>query len=71
MAEYLQRHEKTLEKISAYDEKACAGQYDAIYQFGENVLEQNDVDISRQNTKITGLQQSISLEVANNYPDFC
>ncbi len=71
MAEYLQRHEKTLEKIYAYDEKACAGHYDAIYQFGENVLEQNDVDISRQNTKITGLQQSISLEVANNYPDFC
>jgi acetoacetyl-[acyl-carrier protein] synthase len=71
ITEYLQRHETTLEKIRAYDDNACAGHYDAIYQFGDNVLDENDIGISSQKIEISGLQQEVSLQVSNNYPDYC
>ena len=70
MANFLQRQQVTLEKIKEYDDNACAGRFDAIYQFGENVLDASNIEISNQAIKISGVNQQVSLQVPNNYSDY-
>lgn len=71
MNEYLVRRETTLEAISEYDNDACAGHYNTIYQFGENVLDTTDIEMSGQAMNVSGQQKAVNLDVPNSYADYC
>ena len=71
MSEYMGRLDATLEKIQNYDHQASAGHFETIYQFGENVLDATDIEITRGAVKINGQQQVVNLDLPNSYPDYC
>ena len=71
MSAYLQRREKTQEKIAEYDNDACAGRYEAIYQFGENVLDATNIEMTGQAVKISGQQHAVNLDLPNRYSEYC
>ena len=71
MTQYLQRRDVTLQQTMEYDEKAVAGHFDAIYQFGENVLDPSNIEMTPQAVKISGQEQAVSLDLPNSYSDYC
>ncbi|MBT8145929.1 MAG: beta-ketoacyl synthase [Gammaproteobacteria bacterium] len=70
LTDYLQRREATLEKIKGYDDSACAGRFETIYQFGENVLDWNDIEMQTKSMKLKGLKQAVNLDIPNNYAEY-
>ncbi|MFT7654229.1 MAG: acetoacetyl-[acyl-carrier protein] synthase [Limisphaerales bacterium] len=66
-------HENTSEKITeaaaAYDNAADDGSVLPIYEFGEGVLDGNDIDIQTHELNIPGFSKSVSLDLKNPYPD--
>jgi acetoacetyl-[acyl-carrier protein] synthase len=71
MTEYRRRQENTLARMLEYDTAASSGNFNATYQFGENVLDDKDIDLDTQTLKIRGQDKSVSLRVPNHYQEFC
>jgi acetoacetyl-[acyl-carrier protein] synthase len=71
MTEYRRRQENTLARMLEYDTAASSGNFNATYQFGENVLDDKDIDLDTQTLKIRGQNKSVSLRVPNHYQEFC
>ncbi|WP_416885383.1 beta-ketoacyl synthase [Marinospirillum sp.] len=53
----------------AYDERALAGQFNLTYQFGEQVLEGEELIWQDQALKVPGYAQPISLDLNNPFSD--
>ena len=61
--------EKITEAAAAYDNAADDGSVLPIYEFGEGVLDGNDIDIQTHELNIPGFSKSVSLDLKNPYPD--
>ena len=59
--QYLSRNEKTLEHSWQYHQQMSAGKRQVIYQFGEQVLDAADLNISDREISIRGWQNSVQL----------
>ena len=66
---YLERLEQTRSAAQAYDERALKGQLEPIYNFGEGVIQDEDVQMSNCSINIEGFSQAISLDMENPYTD--
>ena len=66
---YLERREQTRNAAQAYDERALKGQLEPIYNFGEGVIQDEDVQMSNCSIDIEGFSQAISLDMENPYTD--
>ena len=66
---YLERREQTRNAAQAYDERAFKGQLEPIYNFGEGVIQDEDVQMSNCSIDIEGFSQAISLDMENPYTD--
>lgn len=64
---YLERCNDTAARAAAYDQRACAGEIDAIYQFDHNVLDSQDVTMSRDQIRLTGWRSGIELPTQSPY----
>lgn len=62
-------NEPVRQKISDYDESMLRGENSTIYNFGEGVIDGEDLSISSTKIDIPGQPQSISLEIPNPYDD--
>ena len=69
LSSYYQRVEKIELSAQEYNEKADDADTKPIYQFGEGVIEGEDLKISKTEVVIPGFDQPISLELENVYPD--
>jgi acetoacetyl-[acyl-carrier protein] synthase len=69
MTEHAKRNEAIRAQIHDYDQRATAGQVATIYQFGEGVLDGDDLTITTSAITIPGYGQTIDLDLANPYPD--
>ncbi|MEX1669177.1 beta-ketoacyl synthase [Zhongshania guokunii] len=58
---YLERQESTRASAAAYDDKACETGFSALYKFGENVLDGDDLDMSRDGIGIKGWATKVQL----------
>ncbi|UTW46952.1 beta-ketoacyl synthase [Bacterioplanoides sp. SCSIO 12839] len=58
---YLDRNEKVQEKSWQYNEDMSAGKVKPVYQFGEQVLDADDLTINDEEIYIRGWQQSVKL----------
>lgn len=68
-ADYQKRREGVREQAAAYDQRASKGQFDTIYGFGQNMIDESEIELSRKEIKIPGFKNSISLDVENPYKD--
>lgn len=71
MRDYGTRREATLEKIRHYDQSACGGNFQTIYQFGDSVLEDQDIDMDSTTLRIRGAARTVDLQVPNPYAAYC
>ncbi|MDO6428182.1 beta-ketoacyl synthase [Thalassotalea sp. 1_MG-2023] len=65
-------HDKLIEVEQAreqYQDKADKGQFELIYKFGDGVLSDDDIDISKDEIAMSGMTQTISLPKANPFSD--
>ena len=67
------RHAKLNETVqasaAAYDTAATNGEVSPIYQFGEGVLDGDDIELSEREIRVPGYEHPISLEPDNPFPD--
>lgn len=70
MKDYLQCNESVLARSLAYNDEANKGEALPIYQFGYNVLDGDDVDVSSSKISVPGYDQSIDLEFSSPYKQF-
>jgi hypothetical protein len=69
MADYRNKRIKSTAKAQKYFEDADSGNYAPIYRFGENMINDEDIVISKQTLTIKGLANDIELPNTNNYQD--
>lgn len=69
MATYRQKLEQTLEQSTAHEQKFSAGQFELTYQFGENVLEGEELIMDSDSLGIPGYSQKINLRLGNPFKD--
>jgi acetoacetyl-[acyl-carrier protein] synthase len=64
---YYTKLEKTLENIQAYDIEACQGRARIIYNFGNNVIPNQDLSFTPRSIKLEQFFNKISLPEENPY----
>lgn len=68
-ADYLSRNEAITQAAQDYDEQMSAGKIAPIYEFGNGVVDGQDLSISDREIDIPGFAKSVDLELPNPYPD--
>jgi len=63
------RLEDTREQAAAYDKKALCGQFDIIYQFGQDLIDEEAVELSQQGITIPGYPLPIDYQKDNRFSD--
>ena len=66
---HARRNESVREKARDYDQRASDGEATPIYQFGEGVLEGEDLDFDDATIQIPGFEQPIELNKPNPFAD--
>ncbi len=69
MTSHQQRNEAVAAATQDYDARMTRGELRSIYQFGEGVLEGEDLRISAEAIRVPGYEQPLSLVLENPYPD--
>lgn len=69
MAAYESRRELVREKANAYDIKATQGQFDTIYHFGKDLIDENDIQMTDKEIRIPGFANAIDLNIENRFKD--
>ena len=68
--DYLKRNEPIKEKAQANDKKACEGKEEITFNFGENVIEDEDVNLTIDTMKLPEFENAIDLVMDNPYQDY-
>ncbi len=66
---YVERRASVREKAKAYDEQACNGQLNVIYNFGSGIIEDHEINIDSQALSIDQFANTVPLNFANPYAD--
>ena len=69
MSRYHSRREKTQEQANDYHQQFLKGNYHVIYRFGQNMLDDRDVEIDADKISVPGYGESIDLTKENLYKD--
>lgn len=67
--DYLNQLENTKERAAEYNQAALNGTSKPIYEFGQNVLNDEHLTITENSIEISGYDRPISLEIENPYKD--
>ena len=67
--EYQRKKEKTVEMSAAYDQDCLAGNFNPIYNFGNNLIGEKDIVVEEDKINIQGFENHISLVFKNYYED--
>lgn len=68
---YEKKRETTRASASAYDRQATEGNLDAIYKFGENMIDDSLLTMDQKTLNVPGFKQPVSLEFENPFDDMC
>lgn len=69
MLAYQARRESTREQANDYHQDYLQGKYRVIYQYGQNMLDENEMEINPQQIRIPGYREAIDLTKENLYKD--
>lgn len=66
---YIDKTEKVLEAQKVYQEKADNGEFDLIYRFGEGMIEESDIVLTKDSMSIPNFEHEIELPKNNPFSD--
>nr|MBX2848488.1 beta-ketoacyl synthase [Acidiferrobacterales bacterium] len=69
MTEYRSKRESVREQANLYDEQATNGEFNVIYNFGEGIINDEDIKIDSESLTINEFANSVSLNIENPYQD--
>jgi acetoacetyl-[acyl-carrier protein] synthase len=69
MAAYESRRKQVRDKASAYDVAATQGHFDTIYHFGQDLIDENDIQMTDKEMRIPGFTNPIDLKMTNRFKD--
>ena len=69
MQAYRRRNEAVARVAADYDRRADSGEIPPIYQFGEGVLDADDLSISLEEIRMPGFGKPVKLNLTNPWPD--
>lgn len=68
-ADYVKRREVTRAAAQAYDEQALKGQLDVIYNFGNDMIDDKQIEITQEQIKVPGFEQPLVYGTDSRYSD--
>jgi acetoacetyl-[acyl-carrier protein] synthase len=68
-ADYCQRREETRAAANTYDQQALRGQFEIIYNFGQNLINDEQIDISEAQIQVPGFSQPLVYKKDSRYLD--
>jgi len=68
-ADYVARREQTRANAKAYDERALHGQLDIIYNFGQDMIEDQAIEITAEQMRIPGFSQPLVFKKDERFKD--
>lgn len=66
---YQLKRETVREVASNYDKQATNGEFNVIYNFGEGIIQDDDIQISSESISINEFNNSVNLNMTNPYQD--
>lgn len=66
---YLAANESVVEKAESYNHKSTQGDIQLIYDFGKDLLDGDDLDMTDQYMNIRGYTEKVDLNLSSPYPD--
>ena len=66
---YESRREQVREKAKAYDLSASQGNFDTIYHFGQDLIKEDEIQMTEQEIHIAGFANPIDLRMKNPFED--
>ncbi|MEO0442903.1 MAG: beta-ketoacyl synthase [Pseudomonadota bacterium] len=69
MNKYYAKREDTREQAKAYNQQYLRGNYQIIYKYGQNMLDENLISIEKESLSVPGYGQAIDLNQENLYKD--
>jgi acetoacetyl-[acyl-carrier protein] synthase len=69
IAAYESRREQVRTNASAYDTAATQGNFDTIYHFGQDLIDENDIQMTKKEMRIPGFANPIDLSMTNRFKD--
>lgn len=66
---YESRREQVREKAKAYDLSASQGNFDTIYHFGQDLIKEDEIQMTEQEIHIAGFAKPIDLRMKNPFED--
>ncbi|MBO3276215.1 beta-ketoacyl synthase [Pseudomonas schmalbachii] len=66
---YLQRREQTRASAAAYDQQALKGQFDIIYNFGEDMIDDQGIELGTESINVPGFSQPLVFRKDSRYSD--
>ena len=68
-ADYQVKREATRAHAAAYDAKACQGDWDTIYRFGQGLIDESELEMTQSAVKVPGFENAIELPKDSIYAD--
>lgn len=69
MKAWLGRLETTRIAAAAWDEACCRGPMQTIYRFGDDLLDENQIEIDAHRLRLPGIANAVDLDLPNRYED--
>ena len=69
MVAFRERQEQVKERAMEYDQQALHGQFNVIYNFGENLIDEAELKITSCGVSVPGLENSIEYRCNDRYRD--
>ena len=66
---YFAKREETRENAEAYASRADAAKLDVVYRFGEDLIDEDKVSISKEGISVPGFAQDVAFDLDNPYSD--
>jgi len=71
IAKYKLLNEKVAKSAHEYDEAVINGEFKAIYHFGSEVMNGDDLEISQQGIKLSKFENELSFSQENPFKEYC
>ncbi|KAF7787309.1 hypothetical protein PRUB_a4507 [Pseudoalteromonas rubra] len=69
LAEHGAKLAETKQQQASYQQAADLGQYELIYRFGDGMIDESELQLSKEALEIPGFDKAVKLNVSNQYGD--
>jgi acetoacetyl-[acyl-carrier protein] synthase len=66
---YFEKRQSTRQKAQAYADRADAAQFDVVYRFGEELIDEDKVCITKEGISIPGYTQDVAFDMESPFSD--